>query len=57
MLIHPSWQHGARPRGYVVFCGFEADLDWAARGLSKVIILKALGRLGGDVAVGGIQEV
>ena len=40
-----------------VFSGGEASLDWVAKALSKDILLKVCGRLGGEAGRGDIQEI
>ena len=40
-----------------VFCGQDADLDWVASELAKDILLKVVGKLGGDKHKGDVQEV
>ena len=40
-----------------VLCGADADLDWVAAKLSEDILLKVVGKLGGDKHKGDVQEV
>ena len=35
--------------GDLVFCGTDADMDWIAKDVSNNIMLKAMGKPGGDV--------
>eukprot|EP00975_Prorocentrum_lima_P035793 7526963-Prorocentrum_lima.AAC.1 len=39
-----------------VFAGGQDALEWVARELSKTVLLKVVGRLGGDAAAGDLQE-
>ena len=39
-----------------VFCGKDADLDWVASELAKDILLKAMGKLGGDKHKGACRR-